>query len=374
MVVVGEDRATRDKLGPFLAYGAHAREEPEPGLTLEITPAGISVFRDDLESLVDNAARGLVRSAEREREEHAEPPALGDPEAVVRVAERRIQAILERLGGVERARIRLDRADEELVLHVDLESRGAFAEEIGATSERDLDVLAAALPESTAIALATTASFESIAGDLLAVAGDRLSEPERERVRVFVEGHERAIAGEGRTLLAIADGSLVLAADRDGDAPPIAGAIDLARAAYVRGVGEALLGCVPAPARAGEAVRLCRGAETPALYGLDRERSFARWIVTRPAGPSGATLADAFERPEGETRAMALLRVEPARALALGATAARDGEADYALGDPAPVTLVVRRTETGLRAETRLDRRTLAALVSVLAPLAGMGD
>lgn len=374
MIVVGEDRATRDELGPFLAHGAHAREDPEPGLTLEVTPAGISVFRADLESLVDNAARGLLRSAEREREEHAEPPALGDPEAVVRVAERRIEAILERLGGVESARIRLDRAEEELVVHMDLAARGAFADELGATSERDLDVLATALPESTAIAFATTASFEPFASDLIAIAGDRLSELERERVRAFVEGHERAVDGDGRTLFAIADGSIVLAADRDGDAPPIAGAIDLARAAYVRNVGEALFDCVPAPARAGEAVRVCRGAETPALYGLDREHSFTRWIATRPSGPSGAALADAFERPEGPARSIAMLRVEPARTLALGATAARAGEAEYALGDPAPVTLVVRRTETGLRAETRLDRRTLAALVSVLAPLSGMGE
>jgi hypothetical protein len=372
MIVVAEDRATRDELGPFLAYGAHAREAPRPGLTLEVTPAGVATFRTDLESLVDNAARGLVRSAEREREAHPEPPALGDPEAVVRAVERRANALLDRLGSVERARVRVERVEEELALTIDLETEGALDAEIRAMSERDLEVLAAALPESTALAFATTASFEPIAADLLSVAGDRLSGPERERVRAFIEAHESAIADDGRALFAVADGSFVLAADRAGEPPLIAGTIELARAAYVRTVGEALFDCAPAPARAGETVRLCRGAETPVLHGVDGERSFARWIVTRPAGPGGAALADALERPEGEARAIAMLRVEAARALALGATAAREGETEYALGEPAPITFFVRRTEQGLRAETRCDRRTLAALVTVLAPLAGM--
>jgi hypothetical protein len=380
MVVVADDRATLDELGPFLAYGAHARVEPPSGLVIDVARAGVSLFRADLESMVENGARGLMSAATRERQEHTEPPALGDPEALVRAGERRLQAMIERLGEVERARVLLSRRGESMELSLELVLEGALRDEIARAPERDLGVLARSLPDSTAFAIATTAALDppALAADVLSVAGERLDENESGRVRAFVEAHGEAIDGEGRVLVAGGvdrGGWVVFASDRAADPPDLGAAIELARLSYARTVGEAMFDCSLAPSRDGpSAIRLCREAEGPSLVAVDRERSFARWLLLRGGDEAHrAALADAFDAPE-QDRALAVVRIEASRALAFGASTARRSASDYALGDPSPVTVAITRAEGRLEARTALDRRTLGAVFAAVAPLVGLGE
>lgn len=254
VLVVGEARRDVERAMAYLVTDASRR--PVSGLSLEtFGPAVPRALRTFVETWIEDQARAARANIERERARHPEPPAMGDPEAVVSSALAVSRDALALLPDVEQASLTLERTagGPEITVRLTLRAGSPASAALSEASEADLGALFSPLPIHTSVALATAASEgarahrrEAFVSRLASVGGARLGEGERAQLSALLTAWDalrgdRSVMGisetEGRAMFFFASDA------RPGEVTDLA--LPWASGPYARALTEALVGCAP---------------------------------------------------------------------------------------------------------------------------------
>ena len=414
-VLIASDHPATLALGaPYVAWavarggaGGDDDEESSPGITVRFpeTFAGRSL-RSIVEARVETWASGARESIGRERARHEAPPAFGDPEALVSLAEERAREWLAYLP--DAGEVRVTAQPSQVGLVVRLSARVTA----GSPLARALDAQRAVEPE----ALLTLP--DGVAGAWIS-GGDAGDDPSLARETIERLGGER-LDEEARAGLAAAETSIrssemaITALGTTGGSPWLAVAArpsldaeslrSALGAAFVRDVGGALLGCESALAPAafrdeaqarvsplcarrpgasdGDAlappILLSATAEGAAAIAVARTDASSLGIVTgtaRRLGGDAAAAGGAGSSPDIartvaalDDPAIAAVLVVPSRLFGAATLLPAFGRAGSDGGRPAPIGWSVSRTEEGLRVTIVATEDALEDLAALLAP------
>lgn len=382
IAVVSDDAATLDRTFAYLAYVALARPSTE-GAIVAHAPASTlaTTLRTGLEEAVAERRARLLASVAAARAAHDRPPDFGDPEVIVTHVADALLARIAYLPDLGDATITLAPTSSGLALSAEAPiTEGSPLAVALQDRTRVGAALAAAMPTSAALVVATGASAEARAGASLELAellgdvgGARVGEAERASLAELSRGITALRGDEGALALGASDdeGAYVLTLTQPGtDAP--APALWGRSLPWLSQVLGAIAGCTPvAPRASAEGTPLCgdtllatrarEGARADALArdaGALAESSRAA-LVARASAPSPDLARDLGALPSSS---FAILLLRPLRALPLLVALGGPPRAGLPRGDGALVLALARPEPTRLRVELRASTAAMADL------------
>jgi hypothetical protein len=408
VVVVGEDRETVEQALPWLVFTAMA-EPPVRGVRARLADdAGPSALRSIAEGLIERHARALREEAAAERARHDEPPALGEPEALVEAVTgslRERAALLSDLGAIE---VDLAPVPNGLELHARARVRegSPLAHRLAVIPEGPAFGLAS-LPADTVLAWTARAGSQELAAlpdDAIAVlapiAGARLGNADRAALRDALQAWASA-RGEAAVAAIGVSGPRpwALVASRPARNVLLTPFEAALRTSWASRIAERMWGCStvldpdvrvesgrPGSPETSDARRLCEPLRVARGYAADvlviaveassaPERETARDVAEAIAAQSAVFgAAPDVERalealPEHVLGAAILVPARVPALLATLAPALRDRGPAPPTG--APVAIALARQNGALVVRAVAGREALAALVALLGLWAG---
>lgn len=256
VLVVGPDRQSVEAAAGYLAFTALAEEVPD-GLELTLVPGTLAGSgRRAADRWVDETSRNSLRSARAERARHDSEPTFGDPEAVVERLSSSAGDWAAYLPDLGEAHITASTTPLGLELHgrVVVTPGSPLAEALGEARVGEPFGLTA-LPEGTALAWGVRegSAVPSVEA-WLAMAGDRVDEPERAALTAAAQ----ALSGTTASSDTLGDGSAggnIIAFGADGASPWLLHAtrggatideavlLAAARVGWLMTLGATALGC-----------------------------------------------------------------------------------------------------------------------------------
>jgi len=355
LLIAAEDEEALERGIGYAAFAVHPQERPE-GVTMRFEPG----FLSGLRGLADMSLQAQVRDArsaiEVESAAHEDPPAYGDPSALVRFGSDEARGYVAMLPDVGALDLHAHATPAGLRATAELEVRP------GTPLAERLDALPAGtppfagLPEGTALAWYRAGYAEDERGllaALAAAAGDRMPE---ELVASIADGF-----GDGTRTWALGTHDVGPWLRIESDAPAAEELQAFLGSDYIAGLAEVALGCTPSGLRCGErAVLLGDG-----LLYADAEHPLAAWrFANAPRAGSVRGDADAA-RLLGDLPAdvFAALWLEPG-AVPAAATLTVLPFAGREPSPPAPAMALFRRTEDAMVVELRFTPRAPSQLLT----------
>ena len=185
-VAVFGPREAVEEAGAYLARVLFAAESEAP-LTIHVEDGVVAELRSVLDENLASASESARASADAEQASRGSEADFGDPQAFVRVVERRVRGLLQWLpdvGGV-RVDVRAQGGAIQLDAHIDVRAGSPLASFLddAPTREASFD----RLPLGTALAYARAGEGESVFAALVEVAGARASSDEAQALMVLAE-------------------------------------------------------------------------------------------------------------------------------------------------------------------------------------------